>query len=167
VLVVFVKRPEGQMYLERIKERFEQAPTPLFKPEGVVLEQIVALETKMALRFPAAYTEFLEWMGGNASLLLNNGMCNFADLPTFNKEVAFVLWSYGTDDAELSLSKTDLVFWKTANSYRFYLIEARDNPDPPVYYADAQKLRFGFSQTHFRLTDFISEALEREIAARL
>jgi hypothetical protein len=155
------------MYLDHIKARFEQAPTPMFKPQGVRIEQIRELEAMMGLRFPAAYTEFLLWMGANANLLLDYGNCDFNKLSVLTKNVEFALWSYGTDDAELSLSKTDLVFWTDVNSYRFYLIEARDNDDPPVYFADAQRLRMGFSQTHLRFSDFINEAVERKIAAAL
>jgi hypothetical protein len=98
------------MYLDQIKERFEQAPTAMYQPYGVEAEQVAELEAEMGLSFPAAYTEFLLWTGQNASLLLDYGKSNFDELSSFPEEVSSVLYGYSTDEMELRLPEDALVF---------------------------------------------------------
>ena len=133
------------MYLDRAKERFLEFcqtvskyhnPSSPYIPVPSSEGEIKAMEKTLNLSFPAAYQEFLLWMGKGAGSFMDSYVCVLRTLPR-NKEDAIELME--GDACTDILPKDAIVFaWGNQGCY-FSFIRASEGDNPPVHDYDEGK----------------------------
>ena len=119
-------------------------------------QEITALEKRLGCALPAAYREFLEWMGQSAGGFLKGSFCFYKDLFTLKNDADRLLkdnriWA--------KLPKDAIVFWMH-QGYQFLFFCASEGEDPPVHYYNEAEHKNGWVKG--RYPNF-SEFMIREV----
>ncbi|HLY29493.1 MAG TPA: SMI1/KNR4 family protein [Ktedonobacterales bacterium] len=117
-------------------------------------EEVAALEQKLGVSLPAAYREFLLWMGHGAGQFLQGTDVFYEALP-LNDAARELLQE---DEVTEPLPSDAIVFYM-AQGYQFQFMRASEGDDPPVYFYEE-----GMSEAPVpRLYASFSAFLETEI----
>jgi hypothetical protein len=93
------------------------------------IQEIAELEMKLEIHLPAAYHEFLLWMGKGAGIFLMGFDCFLPDLEKLQPMAAELLNDFG---AEFELPDNSFVFLMR-QGYQFYFFKSGEGDNPPVY----------------------------------
>lgn len=119
------------MYLNRAKTAF--AHSRLAAPDevlGCTEAEVAALEQRIGHYLPAAYREFLLWIGHSAGHLLQGSDVFYQQLeplPTYAQELL------QENDITTPLPEDAFVFY-VHQGYQFMFFRLSEGDDPPVYY---------------------------------
>src|SRR5438552_3435030 len=97
---------------------------------GCFAKDIQLLEKKIGQRFPAAYCEFLIWMGTEAGPFLRGSNCFFRHISTLRQAASEVLQE---NKFPKSLPDDAVVVWMH-QGYQFLFIRTGEGDDPPVHW---------------------------------
>ncbi|WP_376793998.1 SMI1/KNR4 family protein [Thermogemmatispora sp.] len=157
------------MYFDRLKERLNQYQQLYGHWQPCYPAWVDQLEQRLGLRFPAAYREFLLWLGHWSGGLLDGISCGWMHLE-FNQR-----WARGTLMARGPIRKPGLanalpvdalVFWREGYD-RFAFFRSNEGDDPPVYVWQPLSGEPGAWQSSGRhLVAFLEEALEQALRRR-
>jgi hypothetical protein len=148
--------PKG-MYLDRVRERL--AETNLVSPGEFVPcteEEVGDLELQMGTTFPAAYREFLLWMGHDASRLLAGSDYRCRQLPKLREWAVGLLSDWKFPQA----LPPDAVVFLMHQGYQFMFFKTSEGNDPAVYYYNETTHREAFSLFSSTFSEFLLGLVE-------
>jgi hypothetical protein len=99
-------------------------------PRGCSSREIKSLERQLSAKLPAAYVEFLAWMGHGAGKFLRGSRCWAKFLMELNSEAVDLMKE---DESTFSLPKDAFVFWMH-QGYQFLFFSLSDGDDPPLHW---------------------------------
>jgi hypothetical protein len=118
------------MYLEKVKARLEELHlAQLDKIIPCTEEEVRTLEQEVGLSLPAAYREFLLWMGHGTDGLLRGSDCLYEDLILLQRDAVGLMKE---DDYPEPLPEDAFVFLMH-QGYQFGFFRTSEGDDPPVY----------------------------------
>ncbi|WP_017660525.1 SMI1/KNR4 family protein [Baaleninema simplex] len=130
------------MYLERAKQRYAEMMEEFkdlnlpYQTLPAYPENIEQLERQLGFPLPAAYKEFLLWMGGGADRFMDHLDFGVGDVP-YNQEDAPELME---DYCREPLPDDAIVFAMAGQGYYFFFIRVSEGEDPPIHsYRDTKE----------------------------
>lgn len=153
------KGASGVKYLEKVKARIEELH--VLYPDKIAPcteEEVWALEKELGRALPAAYREFLLWMGHNDGNLQRGTNWLYEDL-AFLQEDAVELMQQ--DAFPVTLPQDAFVFLMHAH-YQFAFFRTSEGDDPPVYmYVETdEEIALKISDSHY--SDFLLDLVESD-----
>lgn len=120
------------MYLNKAQQRYQTyAFGHKLRPiKGCTDSDIADLEDALRLELPAAYVEFLRWMGHDAGDLLIGTDYAYAIVPRLRTWAQELL----DEDVYTTPLPQDAIVTSMHQGYQFLFIRAAEGDDPPVYY---------------------------------
>lgn len=149
------------MYLEQAKAKF--AVTPILQPKTVIPctpEDIKLLEQHLGLRLPAAYQEFLLWMGRGTPVLFAGSQCWYNNLID-NQEIATEM--LGENSFPETLPVNAFVFF-VHQGYQFNFFVCNEN-NPVVYRYHESYETTSFKRIYEHFSDFLDAEIDAHIQA--
>ncbi len=148
------------MYLDAVKAWFEAVDvedSQQVKP--CTEEEVRLLEKEVGFSLPAAYQEFLLWMGHRAGKLLRGEDCFYEYILGNQKGAVELLEENGNPEV---LPEDALVFCMH-QGYVFYFMRVSEGDDPPIYfYSEAMKPR-RFILSHRNFAEFLRNEMEERM----
>jgi SMI1/KNR4 family protein SUKH-1 len=149
------------MYLEKVKKRFKELN--LISPDEIepcTEEDVHKLEQHLGIILPAAYKEFLYWMGRGAGRLQRGSRFFYGHLWDIKKVAVNLL-----DENEVpeSLSDDAFVFYMH-QGYQFAFLRASEGDDPPVYYYGEELEGNAIIKSHPSYSEFLLSTIEKQLA---
>ncbi len=121
-------------------------------------ENIEKLERQLGLPLPAAYKEFLLWMGAGAGRFMDHLDFCVGDV-LYNQETAPEIME---DHCREPLPEDAIVFAMGGQGYEFYFLRAFDGDNPPIHYYLELEEKFEWNVCP-NLDDMILGAVEGRI----
>lgn len=118
--------------------------------------EVERLERRLGRPVPAAYREFLLWMGHGAGDFLAGTDAFYPDLANIQEWAAALL---SDDDAALQLPEDALVILMH-QGYQFCFVRLSEGDDPPVYYYMEDSRPETFTRTDEHYSDFLVALIE-------
>jgi hypothetical protein len=119
--------------------------------------EIEELEEWVGHCLPAAYREFLLWMGHSGGAFLQGSNCFYNDLESLQSDAKGLLEA---DRFSGELPGAAFVFFY-AQGYQFNFFHLCEGDDPPVFlYYEENPVRTYFSQIYTRFSEFILKEME-------
>ncbi|HUY75553.1 MAG TPA: SMI1/KNR4 family protein [Ktedonobacterales bacterium] len=121
------------MYLDAVKRQFAEMNARTHVADTVIPcaeQEIAQLERQYQLTLPAAYREFLLWMGKGAGNFLAGDACFYDALPQLRE---FALDLLAESGAPLRLPDDAFVF-SMHDGYQFLFFRASEGANPPAYW---------------------------------
>jgi hypothetical protein len=151
------KGASGVKYLEKVKARIEELH--VLYPDKIAPcteEEVWALEKELGRALPAAYREFLLWMGHNDGNLQRGTNWLYEDL-AFLQEDAVELMQR---DAFPVTLPTDAFVFLMHEQYQFAFFRTSEGDDPPIYYymESDDEIALSISTAHY--SDFLLSLVE-------
>jgi len=169
------------MYLTKVREFINQFPEVTKDFRGCTLEQIANLESKLNVRLPEAYREFLEWFGEKGGLMLRGSDVyypyligsiweSYIEEGIYPEDTSLLKFSiellnqYNFKGEEL-LRNSIIIFSHQGTAFRY--IKTNEGEDPNVYmFAEQGKwLENGPMIWGESFSDYLLNTLEQEIKA--
>lgn len=145
------------MYLDRVRERLAETNlVNLAELAPCTEEEVGQLELRLGTPFPAAYREFLLWMGDDARRLLAGSDYRCRQLPQLRE------WAIGllADRKFPQALPPDAVVFLMHQGYQFMFFKASEGSDPPVYYYNETTHRETFSLFSPTFSEFLLGLVE-------
>jgi hypothetical protein len=133
------------MYFEQSKTHFPQfcqivmsyrIPSEPYVPVPCRDDEIEAMEAVIGIPFPAAYKEFLRWMGHSAGSFMDS---HIFDLDTLHRNRGDALELMEDNGCSETLPDDAIVFAWGNQGYYFSFIRSSEGDDPPVHNYDEGK----------------------------
>src|SRR5258707_14053477 len=118
------------MYLQRVKARLEELF--IVRLDTIIActeEEVHALEQEVGLLLPAAYREFLLWMGHGSGGLLGGSDFLYEDLILLQRDAAELM----KEDTYPEPLPEDACVFLMHQGYQFGFFRTSEGDDPPVY----------------------------------
>lgn len=150
------------MYLDQVKQLFKEANArvPLAHWVWPCSEgEVAALEQQLGVRLPAAYREFLLWMGHGAGAFLQ-GTDVFYDVLPLTEAAQELLHE---DGISAPLPSDAIVFYM-AQGYQFMFMRATEGENPPIYFYNEGMSEAPFPQLYASFTAFLEKEIEGHVA---
>ena len=149
------------MYLDKAKKRAEDLYRMTGRrPQPCTLEEVEELERWCGHRFPAAYREFLLWMGRSGGGLLGAFDCfsrNLKDLPTYAQELL-------EEDQFVGQLPENAFIFLMYLGFQFNFFYFNDGDDPPIYwYSEEIPTVVSFTLLYASFSEFLLTELEGHI----
>ncbi len=146
------------MYLDRVKERVQELHLLAQNVVWPCTEQeIEQLEEWMHISLPAAYKEFLLWMGHRAGGLFFDAHCHYWDLE-HNQIVAAQMLQ--ENNFPVSLPQDAFVFYiDQATIFYFFLLS--EGEDPPVYMYEELMPGPTFPLAYHKYSEYLAAEVEK------
>ncbi len=145
------------MYLDRVKERVQELHLLAQNVVWPCTEQeIEQLEEWLNIELPAAYKEFLLWMGHRAGQLFADASCNYWDLEGNQTLAVEILHE---NSFPTSLPKDAFVFLIN-QGYKFYFFRLSEGADPPVYYYEELMQEPAFPSVCEHFSEYLEQRVE-------
>jgi hypothetical protein len=126
---LFGKSPKPSfVHLAPVIEMYNKLNFPA--ANGCAVSDIQALEKKLDQPFPAAYFEFLAWMGNGAGTFLEESRCFFRHAATLKRDAIELLQENNFPE---SLPPDATAVWMH-QGYQFLFITAGEGDNPPVHW---------------------------------
>ncbi len=129
------------MYLDEVKRLFAEVNARTHVADAVhpcTEQQIAQLEQQYHLTLPAAYKEFLRWMGNGAGRFMAGDAAFYDALPQLR---AFALEMLAENHVPQRLPDDAFVF-SMHEGYQFLFFRTSEGDNPPVYwYGEGEPLR--------------------------
>ncbi len=148
------------MYLQQARMLYEQLGERQ-PPAACTPEEVSALEQRLGLSLPAAYKEFLLWMGRGAGYFMKGMWFYYQDLP-LQQQAAELLARYRFPHP---LPADAFVFFMS-QGYTFSFLRVTEGDDPPVYSYRALYERLCFALRFRSHSDSLVHELERYAEAK-
>jgi hypothetical protein len=149
------------MYLDEVKKKAERLLSLTKQPfVPCTTVEIEELEEWVGHCLPAAYREFLLWMGHSGGAFLQGSNCFYNDLESLQSDAKELL-----EENHFSgeLSGDAFVFFMH-QGYQFNFFYLSEGDDPPVFlYYEESPVRTSFSQIYARLSEFLLKEMEGHI----
>ncbi len=140
------------MYLDRVKQQIKALKLAL--PDELLAckeNEIIGLERQLGISLPAAYQEFLLWIGHGAGKFLRGSDCFFQHLP-YLQEWALELLQENNFPENLP---EDAFIFLMHQGYQFSFFRLLEGEDPAIYsYCEGTK-QTSFIKSHERFSDFL------------
>jgi hypothetical protein len=116
--------------------------------------EVATLEQKLGVHLPAAYQEFLLWMGHGAGAFLQGTDVFYEALPLTDAARELL-----AEDNVMAPLPPDAIVFYMAQGYQFMFMRASEGENPPVYFYGE-----GMSEAPYpRLYESFTAFLEKEI----
>ncbi len=116
-------------YLDAVQQQFEASILNREPLEPCTEDEVHALEQELGFPLPAAYREFLLWMGHGAGRFLRGSDVFYAELEGLRESAIDLLRE---NDIDINLPNDAFVFFMH-QGYMFYFVRMSEDSDPPVY----------------------------------
>jgi hypothetical protein len=145
------------MYLARVKQQLKElklvSPNEL---SGCTADEVNRLEQQLKISLPAAYQEFLLWMGHGAGQFLRGSDCFYKHLPYLRDWAIELLQENNFPEP---LPEDAFVFFMH-QGYQFSFFSLSEGDDPPIYsYCEGKNL-ISFTKSHNKFSQFISTEID-------
>lgn len=170
------------MYLDEIKQKVADAEPPI-RVVGCSEGEIEALEAQLGLTLPAAYREFLCWMGREGGPILRDLSCFYEYLPGIQiraraklefvermqrrQYTAHLRKSPEREPEEEYLPTSfpdDGFAFTMRHGHQFAYLRVSEGDDPPVYFYGGKfgpELRLGLANDHY--SDYFATLVEADL----
>lgn len=144
------------MYLEKIKARYTELGKYFGTPIPCQPAEVAELEQKFTQELPAAYREFLLWMGKDGGGLLGSAQIYYPDVLDLQAEAIEILQGSA---ATVSLPEDGFVFC-IQQSVLVHFMRLSEGPNPPVYSYNEMDDTAAFSSSAASFEEFLLSGLE-------
>jgi len=144
------------MYLDQVKTQLAEAgfvPPSAIRP--CTWDEILALEQRLNLQLPAAYKEFLLWMGHGAGSLFRGSDVFYDDLDGLKEAAIELLRENGLTGY---LPEDAFVFYMH-QGYQFDFLRTSEGDDPPLYHFGEGEGLTSWLQTYNHFSSFVVAAI--------
>lgn len=145
------------MYLDKVKKQLKELR--LVSPDkflGCTTDEVKRLEQQLKISFPAAYQEFLLWMGHGAGQFLQGSDCFYKHLPHLQNWAIELLQENNFPEP---LPEDAFVFFMH-QGYQFSFFRLSEGDNPPIYSYCEGENQISFTRTHSQFSEFISTEVE-------
>ncbi|WP_201369920.1 SMI1/KNR4 family protein [Ktedonobacter robiniae] len=153
ILVGLSRTQSGQTHLAWEKEQLSKLNTEtIIRNVPCLPEEIIQLEQVIGASLPAAYVEFLAWMGHSSSEFMRHLDCFYPSLIHFQQAAHDLL---AKDNSLATLPDDAFVFFfQPEQSFAFFRTSEGDNP--PVYAHRQDWRHYPFRQIYYHFSDFLA-----------
>ncbi|MEQ9668818.1 SMI1/KNR4 family protein [Coleofasciculus sp. G2-EDA-02] len=149
------------MYLDNLKSRLYALRTvdnEQFRP--CTEEEVLALEQQLKVSLPAAYREFLLWMGHSTGELFAGSQWNYKKIIRLQTGAKEILERNSFPEP---LPDDAFIFWMH-QGYQFMFFRLSEGDDPPVYYYHEGRHENSFDKYTDSFSEVLSEAIDESYA---
>ena len=146
---------EGVKYLNQARELVAMAEPPI-RVIPCLQEEIQALEVTLDMNLPAAYREFLSWMGKDGGPIMRGSQCLYKYIPDIQGWARELLVE---DHCPKSLPTDAFVIWMH-QGYQFAFIRTTEGKNPPVYIYHEMHNQQDFILLNNSFSDFVVESVK-------
>ncbi len=145
------------MYLDKVKARLSELR--IVHPDKIVPcteEEVGILEGKIGRSLPAAYREFLLWMGRGTGGLFSGSECLYWDLLSLQKSAIELM----QEDGFMEPLPEDAFVFLMHQGYQFNFFCTGEGNDPAVYYYLEEQTKSSITTIYPHYSDFLLAAVE-------
>lgn len=148
------------MYLDAVKAWFEAVDVEDSKQvKPCTEEEVRLLEKEVGFALPAAYKEFLLWMGHRAGKLLRGEDCFYEYILANQKGAVELLEENGNPEV---LPEDALVFCMH-QGYHFYFMHVSEGDNPRIYHYSEVEDPPRFTVSYHNLDEFLRSSIEKHL----
>lgn len=145
------------MYLNAVKARLEELRSVrLDKILSCTEEEVSILEQKIGRFLPAAYREFLLWMGRGTGGLFQGSECLYWDVIPLQKAAADLM----QEDEFSGPFPEDAFVLLMHQGYQFHFFRTSEGDDPPVYHYLEGQEESSMKLVYSHFSDFLLAMVE-------
>lgn len=142
------------MCLDNAKSRFSEVfHGTSFVPNPVTENEILEFEKRLSISFPAAYKEFLLWMGNGAGDFITHFVFHLRSLLNIQEFAEELVQEH----SEILPNDALVIFWGS-QGYYFIFVQVDEGDDPPIHiYSEGDGFTWGL---HNNLQNFILDCIK-------
>lgn len=144
------------MYLESVKNRYEELAKYFGTPIPCQESEVEEIEQRLGEALPAAYREFLLWMGKDGGGLLGSAQFYYPDVLELRDEAQEILQGSA---ATVALPDDAFVFC-IQQSVLVHFMRLSEGANPPIYTYNEMDDTTVFSTTAASFSEFLATGLE-------
>ncbi|MGH2495033.1 MAG: SMI1/KNR4 family protein [Ktedonobacteraceae bacterium] len=145
------------MYLDKVKAQLEELH--IVRVEKIIPcteEEVRILERKIRHSLPAAYREFLLWMGQGTGGLFQGSECLYWDLIPLQKAAVKLM----QEDEFVDPLPEDAFVFLMHQGYQFHFFRTNEGDDPPIYYYLEEQEQSSIRTVYSHFSDFLLAMVE-------
>ncbi len=144
------------MYLQTIREKFMSLNYPI---TPCTADDIMELEGRVGFSLPAAYKEFLTWMGRRSGGFMIGTDFGYTELLGANEAAIELL----NESQSMETLPEDAIIILFHQGYTFDFIRATEGDDPPVYSYSETKNEDRFVKLSSHYSEYLLDLMEKHL----